>query len=166
MHYVVGSCLSWSNSICNFEAGFMRIRGPTKSTASFQRWTLWTCAYKPAHICLLKGQTPRFPHDWLKISSSSRAPTMIGWTIGGRVYWKSRDKVVTHPLTTRKSVHVPRVCFFLFRLHLWFIKKVKCPHPGLHLVGCKRRKGTTWWELLNGVCQFSRECLVVSRLLT
>ena len=34
------------------------------------------------------GQAPKFPHSWLKISSSPRYPNMIRWTIGGRVHQK------------------------------------------------------------------------------
>ena len=33
----IASSLDWSMSICNLETGIMRIRGPSKTTASFQR---------------------------------------------------------------------------------------------------------------------------------
>lgn len=36
-NYGVASSLNWSMSICNLKTGIMRTRGPSMTTASFQR---------------------------------------------------------------------------------------------------------------------------------
>ena len=82
LNHGVASSLSWSKSICNLKTGITRI-----VTVSFQRLTSWTGMDKPACTYLPQGQSPKFPHDWLKISSSSGYPTMIGLTIGPMLSW-------------------------------------------------------------------------------
>ena len=74
------------------------LEGP-KTTASLQRWTPWTWANKLASTYLPQGQAPRYPRAWLKISDSLEYPTVIGWTIGGRVHLKLSARKVTHPST-------------------------------------------------------------------
>ena len=49
------------------------------------------------NICLPQGQA-RFSHGWLKISGSL-GYLLNGWTIGGRVHWKSSTRKVTRPST-------------------------------------------------------------------
>ena len=50
------------------------LKGPPKTTASFQRWTPWTHVDKPTGVYLPQGQAPRFPDGWLKMSGSLGYP--------------------------------------------------------------------------------------------
>ena len=65
---------SWTKSTSSPKSSITKIRGPLKTTASFQKWTPWTCADKRAHIYLPNGQVLRFQHGWLKISNSHGYP--------------------------------------------------------------------------------------------
>ena len=44
VNYGVATSLSWSKSICNLKRCLTRIRGASKTNASFERWTPWTGA--------------------------------------------------------------------------------------------------------------------------
>jgi hypothetical protein len=46
------------------------LKGPPKTTASFQRWTPWTRVDKPTGVYVPQGQAPRFPDGWLKMFGS------------------------------------------------------------------------------------------------
>ena len=43
----------------------------------FQRYTPWTCAYKPTDTCLPQGQARGFPYCMLKVSSSPYDPRVL-----------------------------------------------------------------------------------------
>ena len=63
--------------------GIPRIRGLPRLLRPFEgehlEWA-WT------HLYLHQWQAPRFPHGWLKMSSSLCTLTLIVWIIGGRVH--------------------------------------------------------------------------------
>ena len=54
--------------------GSMRTRQPNTTITSFQRWTTWTGTNELADTYLTQEQAPRFPHGWLKLSSSLGCP--------------------------------------------------------------------------------------------
>ena len=69
--------------------GIMRTIGPLLTIASFQRWATWTGTDKLAGT-YLPNDKPFGSHmvGWKNMFHLD-SPIMIGWTIGGRVHWKS-----------------------------------------------------------------------------
>ena len=67
VNFGVAPSSSWSKFGCNPEVGIMSIGAPQKTTAFFkgehlqQAQTNWPAPISP------QGQTPRFPHGWLKM---------------------------------------------------------------------------------------------------
>ena len=83
--YIIAAFLRWWKSICIPEMGVTRIRGPLKTTASFQRWTPQMGVDKPAGTYLAQGK-PLGSHmvGW-QFPVHLDIPTIIEWTKGGRV---------------------------------------------------------------------------------
>ena len=52
---------------------------------------------KPTDTYLPQVQAPRFPHGWLTYLVHMDTPTIIGWTIGGKVHHESSATKVTQP---------------------------------------------------------------------
>ena len=87
--WIVASMLYPRVGLSLSKKGIIRIKGPPKTTASFQCFTPCMKGHGQAglHLSyLLQGQAPRFPQNWLKIYSS---PGYLGWTVCGRVHQKS-----------------------------------------------------------------------------
>ena len=89
-----------SKCICNPRTSITRIRGASKTTPSFQRWTPLTGADKLASTYLPQGQAPRFPHAGLKYLVHLDSPIMIEWTIVVGCIKNEVHRKVTHPSTT------------------------------------------------------------------
>ena len=80
----------------------MKVRGPLKTCSSFHSKVNGREQSSPDLIYHPhpKGQAPTsFPYGWMKIWGSPGYPhyDWIGWTIGGRVHWKSFARKVAHP---------------------------------------------------------------------
>ena len=65
------------------------LEGPQRLLSPFKGEHLVQARTSQLPLILPKGQAPRFPHGWLKISSSPGYPIMTGVDHGGRVQWKS-----------------------------------------------------------------------------
>ena len=95
MDYGVASISGWSKSTCNLIICNMRIKRPLKTIASFKKWIPWTCA----NTYLPEGK--HMGSHMVGWNNMRRPrPTMIGWTVDGRVHWKSSLGKVTYPSTT------------------------------------------------------------------
>ena len=100
MNYDFTSFFSWSNSICNPEMAIMRDSRPSKTIATFWRWTPWAGIVKLAGTYLPQRRTLRCSIWLAKIySGHPDTPIVIGWTTCSRVHQKSGARKVTHPST-------------------------------------------------------------------
>ena len=64
---------------------------------------------QPTPISPKGKQAPRFPHGWLTYLVHLDTPTMIGWTIGGRVHHESSAKKVTQSKDHWKVTHASTI---------------------------------------------------------
>lgn len=97
MNYGVASPSSWSKCTCNRKISMTRIRGPSKTTASMKRWTLWTNITRtrgPLDYCLLAKLNTFNGREQVGLHVLSLkgkliishmvhrdTPTMIGWVV-------------------------------------------------------------------------------------
>ena len=85
----------------------MRITRPLEDYCLLSKVNTLMGVDKQDGTYLPQGQAPRFPHGWLKIFGSPRYPTMIEWTIGGRMHWKSSARKVHHMSTIPALANLP-----------------------------------------------------------
>ena len=87
-------------SRCHFETAITRIRGTSKTHASFSKVNTLNAKDKPAWKWFPQEQAPRFPHGWLKISGLPKYSHYNWVNHSGRLHRKSSARKVTYPSTS------------------------------------------------------------------